>query len=84
MSKKKKKPQHNQQQRNNKPTSQLAKPQHISKEKKRKEAQRRFVERKKNPQTVISLFDGFKGGSFLDYMLSPEGELDSVLAEKHH
>ena len=35
-----------------KPASQLAKPQHISKEKKRKEAQRRFVERKKNAQTI--------------------------------
>ena len=81
MSKKKK------QHQNNKPTSQLAKPQQISKEKKRKEAQRRFVERKKNPQTVkpISDFIDFPDfeGSFLEYASSPERQLDSILAEKH-
>ena len=81
MSKKKK------QHQSKKPTSQLAKPQQISKEKKRKEAQRRFVERKKNPQTVKPIFDGVDfpdfEGSFLDYMTSPERQLDSILAEKH-
>ena len=81
MSKKKK------QHQSKKPTSQLAKPQQISKEKKRKEAQRRFVERKKNPQTVKPIFDGVDfpdfEGSFLDYITSPERQLDSILAEKH-
>ena len=84
---KKKKPQHKHQKPQQKPTSQLAKPQQISKEKKRKEAQRRFVERKKNPQTVKPIFDvvdfpDFEG-SFLEYALSPERQLDSILAEKH-
>ena len=84
---KKKKPQHKHQKPQQKPTSQLAKPQQISKEKKRKEAQRRFVERKKNPQTVKSIFDGIDfpdfAASFLEHELSPERQLYSILAEKH-
>lgn len=74
MSKKKK--QHS----NKKHTSQLA-----NKPNKYQRKQQRYIEKKKaekNPQTVISLFDGFKGGSFLDYMTSPEVELDNVLAER--
>lgn len=55
MSKKKKPQQKKQQKSQQKPASQLAKPQQISKEKKRQEAQRRFVERKKNAQTVAQI-----------------------------
>ena len=73
-------------QHSNKPTSQLAKPQQISKEKKRKEAQRRFVERKKNSQTVKPIFDGVDfldfPESFLNTLSTPEMRLDSILAEK--
>lgn len=53
MSKKKKNPQQkNRQNQYTKPASQLAKPAKTSKEKKRKEAQKRFVEKKKSSQTV--------------------------------
>ena len=83
---KKKKPQHKYQKPQQKPTSQLAKSQHISKEKKRKEAQRRFVERKKNSQTVKPIFDGVDfldfPESFLNTSSTPEMRLDSILAEK--
>ena len=75
MSKKKK------QNHSNKSTSQLA-----NKPNKYKRKQQRYLEKKKaekNPQTVISLFDDFKGGSFLDYISSPESQLESILAEKH-
>lgn len=68
----------------NKPTSQLA-----NKPNKYQRKQQRYLEKKKlekNPQTVKPIFDvvdfpNFEG-SFLDYVTSPERQLESILAQK--
>ena len=66
----------------NKSTSQLA-----NKPNKYQRKQQRYLEKKKlekNPQTVEPFyFNLFKGNEFLDYVTSPERQLESILAEKH-